>query len=77
MILVAGAILFWLAAWWLNQRLVAIDTGTNVTLARWINIAVPVIFGITLFVLWEGITRGLAVPQILTGRQFLISLCAV
>ena len=65
MILVVGALLFWLAAWWLNQRLVAVDTGTNVTLQRSINIAVPVIFGVTLLVLWEGITRGLDVPRVL------------
>ncbi len=65
MTLVIGALVFWLAMWWLNQRLVAIETGTNVTLARCINIAVPVIFGITLLVLWEGITRGLEVPRVL------------
>ena len=65
MTLVIGALLFWLAMWWLNQRLVAINTGTNVTLARCINIVVPVIFGLTLLVVWELITRGLEVPTVL------------
>ncbi len=65
MTLVFGAVVFWLAMWWLNQRLVAIETGTNTTLARCINIAVPLIFGITLLVVWELVTRGLEVPQVL------------
>ena len=65
MTLVIGAVLFWLAAWWVNQKLVAIDTAGNETLARCIDFAVPVLFGVTLLVLWEGITRGLEVPRVL------------
>ncbi|NNF80528.1 MAG: ABC transporter permease [Rhizobiales bacterium] len=65
MILVIASLVFWLAMWWLNQRLVSVDTGTNQSLARTINLAVPVVFGITLLVLWEGITRGLNVPTVL------------
>lgn len=65
MILVVAALVFWLVMWWVNQRLVAIDTGWNVGLARSINLLVPVIFGITLFVMWELIVRGLEVPFVL------------
>ncbi|MEM7427900.1 MAG: ABC transporter permease [Pseudomonadota bacterium] len=65
MSLVIGAIAFWAAAWWINQRLVSVDTGTNTALARAIDLGVPVLFGITLLVLWEGITRGLEVPTVL------------
>jgi len=65
MTLVIGALLFWAVAWWVNQWLVSIDTGTNVLLARAINLAVPLIFGITLLVLWECITRSLEVPKVL------------
>ena len=65
MTLVIGALVFWIAMWWLNQRLVAIDAGTNAALAWGINLAVPSLFGITLLVLWEGITRGLEVPTVL------------
>ncbi len=65
MMVVIGALVFWVAMWWLNQRLVAIDAGTNVALAYGINLAVPSIFGITLLVLWEGVTRGLEVPTVL------------
>ena len=65
MSLVIAALLFWLGAWWLNQRLVAIDTGQNQTMARIINLAVPLIFGITIFVIWELVVRGLEVPTVL------------
>ena len=65
MTLVIGALLFWVLAWWVNQKLVSIETGSNVLLARSINLAVPLIFGVTLLVLWEGITRGLEVPSVL------------
>ncbi|MGI9379858.1 MAG: ABC transporter permease [Methyloligellaceae bacterium] len=65
MSLVIGVVLFWAFTWWLNQRLVSIDTSTNPFMARAINLGVPVIFGITLLVLWEGITRGFEVPQVL------------
>ena len=65
MTVVISALVFWAAMWWLNQRLVAIDTGANTMLARGISIAVPVIFGLTLLILWEGITRGLDIPKVL------------
>ncbi|MCP5074098.1 MAG: ABC transporter permease [Rhodobacteraceae bacterium] len=63
--MVIASLAFWLAMWWLNQRLVSVDTGTNQSLAQAINLAVPVVFGITLLVLWEGVTRGLNVPTVL------------
>ncbi|MEM1040285.1 MAG: ABC transporter permease [Pseudomonadota bacterium] len=65
MILVILSIAFWLAMWWLNHRLAAIDTGQNSVLRWSIDLGVPLIFGITLLVLWEGITRGLDVPRVL------------
>ncbi|MEE9375201.1 MAG: ABC transporter permease [Rhizobiaceae bacterium] len=65
MSLLLGAVVFWLAMWWVNQKLVSIDTGQNVALARGINLLVPFIFGVTLLVLWEGIVRGLEVPKVL------------
>ena len=65
MMLVFAALIFWLAMWWLNQHLVAIDTGLNHSLARMINLAVPIIFGVTLFVIWELVVRGLEVPFVL------------
>lgn len=63
--LIIAALVFWLSMWWLNQRLVAIDTGTDLLKARVINLAVPLIFGATLFVIWELVVRGLEVSTVL------------
>lgn len=65
MSLVIAALIIWLGAWWVNQRLVAIDTGLNVSLERGIGLLVPFIFGLTIFVIWELIVRGLEVPTVL------------
>ena len=65
MMLVLAALIFWLAMWWLNQRLVAIDPGQDQVKARIIDLAVPFIFGLTLFVIWELVVRGLQVPTVL------------
>ena len=65
MTLVVAALVFWLAMWWLNQRLVAIDPGQNQALSRTIDLAVPFIFGVTLFVIWELVVRGLEVSTVL------------
>lgn len=65
MILVSLALVIWFGLWWLNQRLVKIDTGTNRTLQRTIDLTVPLLFGTAIFALWELITRGLDVPTVL------------
>ncbi len=65
MTLVLAAVVFWIAMWWLNQRLVAIDTGTNDALKTGIDFAVPFIFGVTLLVIWELVVKGLEVPSVL------------
>ena len=56
--------LFWLAAWAGNEWLVRQGPASAV-MARAVNLAVPVIFGITILVLWEGIVRGFNVPSVL------------
>ncbi len=58
------ALVFWLAAWGLNEFLVRIRPRDGAS-ATAINVAVPVIFGVTLLVLWEGLVRGLNVPPVL------------
>ena len=65
MTLVVAALVFWAFMWWLNQRLVSVDVGLNQTKARTINLLVPFLFGITLFVMWELIVRGLEIPFVL------------
>lgn len=62
--LLLGAFLFWIVAWAANEWLVR-RTPQSQSMIRAINIAVPTIFGITLLVIWEGVTRGLNVSPIL------------
>jgi NitT/TauT family transport system permease protein len=61
--LVFGAIGFWLVAWAANEWLVRRQAGGQAAIAA--NLAVPLLFGISLLVLWEGLTRGFNVPQVL------------
>ena len=58
MTLVILALLIWLVAWWANVRLAK----TGVRAARY---AVPVIFGLTILVMWELIVRGLEVSPVI------------
>ncbi len=62
-----GAILFWAAAW-----------AVNVALSRWsdlwaVRLAVPVVFGITVLILWEGLVRGLGVPEVILPAPSVIA----
>ena len=61
--LLVAVLVFWLVAWALNQRLATLTIAHEGVRAA-INLAVPVIFGVTLLVLWEGIVVGLNVPQV-------------
>ncbi|SUZ30824.1 Riboflavin transport system permease protein RibX [Roseibaca ekhonensis] len=63
------ALVFWIAAW-----------GCNIWLAnsRWrdtraVRIIVPVLFGVTLLVLWEGIVQGLDVSQVILPPPSLVA----
>ncbi|WP_349435336.1 ABC transporter permease [Pararhizobium sp. A13] len=62
--LLIGALAFWLVAWAINEWLVR-RKFANRTAARAARLAVPLIFGITILVLWEGLVRGLNVPSVL------------
>jgi len=62
--LLIGALAFWLVAWAVNEWLVR-QKFTNRTAARAARLAVPLLFGITILVLWEGLVRGLNVPSVL------------
>lgn len=61
---VIGAVLFWLAAWALNEWLVRQRFQTPAA-RRASSIAIPLIFGAAIIVLWEGMVRGFAIPSIL------------
>ena len=60
----AGIVALWLVAWTLNEWLVR-RRFVSPALARARDLAVPVIFGATLLMLWEAITRGFEVPTVL------------
>lgn len=64
-----GALVFWLAAW-----------AANIWLARsrWagslpVRVAVPVLFGITLIVLWEGLVRAFGVSPVILPPPSLVA----
>ncbi|MDO5896573.1 ABC transporter permease [Agrobacterium sp. Azo12] len=59
-----SAVAFWIAAWSLNEWLVRQKFHSD-ALNQTARLAVPILFGVTLLVLWEGLVRGFAVPSIL------------
>ncbi|MEM1388245.1 MAG: ABC transporter permease [Pseudomonadota bacterium] len=61
MSLVVAALLVWAAAWWLNTRI----AGSPWSDSRAARIAVPLIFGLTLIVMWELVVRGLSVSPVI------------
>ncbi len=58
------ALIFWLAAWALNEWLVRRKVKNNGS-RQIVDLAVPVIFGITILVIWESLVRGLSIPSVL------------
>ncbi|APG46711.1 ABC transporter permease [Phaeobacter porticola] len=68
MVMVILAILIWCAGWWVNSRLansVAADT-------RAVKLAVPIIFGIVVLIVWELLVRGLEVSLVILPAPSLI-----
>lgn len=55
------ALLFWAAATWLAVRIANAPAST--TLAG--KLAVPLLLGVTILVVWEGVVRGLDVPAVI------------
>jgi NitT/TauT family transport system permease protein len=53
------AIAAWALGWWINMRLAR---GRPV---RWRSLAAPIVFGVTLIAIWEGIVRGLEISPVL------------
>lgn len=58
------AMIFWMATWALNEWLVRLKPENRMA-ARLVNLAVPLLFGVTLLVVWECIVRGFQIPAIL------------
>jgi NitT/TauT family transport system permease protein len=57
-------VVVWLIAWQLTARLAGLRP-KGALARRLVDIAVPLVFGTTLLLLWEGVVRGLAVPSVL------------
>jgi NitT/TauT family transport system permease protein len=57
--LVAGALVFWAIAWWFNVQLSRVPRNRLTALTQ------PLLFGVTLLVLWELLVRGFAVSPVL------------
>ncbi|MEM6590001.1 MAG: ABC transporter permease [Pseudomonadota bacterium] len=58
---IVGALVFWGAAWAVNARLANSRIAGN----RTVRIAIPLLFGLTILVLWEGLVRGLSISQVI------------
>jgi len=61
MIWFVAALVFWLGAWTLNAALARSAYADS----RAVKIAVPVLFGLTLLVLWEGVVRGFGISPVI------------
>ncbi|QDY71635.1 ABC transporter permease [Qingshengfaniella alkalisoli] len=56
---VIGAIFAWLVGWWINVRLARMPA------SRGAAFAAPVVFGITLLIIWECVVRGFDISPVL------------
>ncbi len=69
MMLVGLAAVVWAFGWWLNVRLAeGAQSGT-----RAVQLAVPLIFGATVLLVWELLVRGLQVPLVILPAPSLIA----
>ena len=68
---IVAATFFWVAAWFANGMLVRLNP-SNRLLARGINLLIPLIFGVTLIVVWEGITVGFNISPVLLPSPTMI-----
>ena len=68
---IVAATFFWVAAWFANSMLVRLNP-SNRLLAQGINLLIPLIFGVTLIVVWEGITVGFNIPPVLLPSPTMI-----
>ncbi len=58
------AVVFWIASWFVNEWLVR-QKFANAAVDRAARLVVPLLFGVTLLVIWECVVRGFQIPQIL------------
>ena len=58
---IIGALVFWGVSWFANYRLARSSASGHLA----VRIAVPVLFGIAVLVVWEGLVRGLELSQVI------------
>jgi len=68
MMWLVGAVVFWLAAWAVNAAVARSALGRT----RAGRVFVPVLFGVTVLVLWEGVVRGFGVQPVILPPPSLI-----
>ncbi|MBW4709782.1 ABC transporter permease [Roseobacter sp. YSTF-M11] len=68
MMWIVFALAVWAVGWRVNARLAA-GPGTRIT-----GLAIPVIFGMTLIAIWEGMVRGLEISPVLLPAPSMIAL---
>ena len=61
MIWLVAAVAFWIGAWWLNSRI----ANSAQAAKTWARLFVPILFGVTILVVWECVVRGLALPLVI------------
>ncbi|MBD0865061.1 MAG: ABC transporter permease [Rhodobacteraceae bacterium] len=69
MILAVAALPVWALGWWLNIRL----ANSTAAKTQWCGLAVPIIFGTTLLLMWELLVRGLEIPLVILPAPSLIA----
>ena len=58
---IIGALVFWVVSWFANYRLARSSVSRHLA----VRITVPALFGIAMLVVWEGLVRGLELPQVI------------
>ncbi|MEX5578835.1 ABC transporter permease [Pseudophaeobacter sp. A-200-2] len=69
MIEVVIAALVWIAGWWINSRL----ANSPAAKTQAVKLAVPLIFGVTVLIVWELLVRGLEVSMVILPAPSLIA----
>lgn len=69
MIEVVFAALVWIAGWWINSRL----ANSPAAKTQAMKLAVPLIFGVTVLIVWELLVRGLEVSMVILPAPSLIA----
>ncbi|MDP5215816.1 ABC transporter permease [Ruegeria sp. 2205SS24-7] len=69
MMLILAAMLLWAFGWWLNLRLAEGPYAHT----RAIQVTVPLIFGLTILIVWELLVRGLQVPLVILPPPTMIA----